>query len=84
MGFLLLQIVLLTLAEHLHGWLGVEHKATIHPVDNLRELCARYHIRLEDKVRQDSSRLNRISLRKLVNFVNGLGVSATHPWGSYA
>ena len=34
-------------------------------------------------VRQDTNRLNRISMRKLVIFDNGLGVSATHPWGSY-
>ena len=54
-----------------------------HPTDNPRELCARYHRRLEDMVRQDSNRMNRILMGKLVTKGNGLGVSATHPWGYY-
>jgi hypothetical protein len=54
-----------------------------HPKDNPSELCARYHERLVDMVRQDTNRLNRILLGKLVTFGNGLGMSATHPWGYY-
>ena len=44
-----------------------------HPKDNPSELCARYHERLVDMVRQDTNRLNRILLGKLVTVGNGLG-----------
>jgi len=44
-----------------------------HPKDNPSELCARYHRRIVDKVRQDTIRLNRILMGKLVTFGNGLG-----------
>jgi len=71
------------IATHLNGWLGMKHRATHHPVDNPSELCARYHERIVDMVRQDTIRLNRILMGKLVNFVNGLGVMAYHPWGTY-
>jgi len=53
-----------------------------HPKDNPSELCARYHRRIVDKVRQDTIRLNRTPMGKLV-LKHGLGVSATHPWGNY-
>ena len=54
-----------------------------HPTDNPRELCARYHARLVDMVRQDTNRMNRILQGKLVTVGNGLKGSATHPWGYY-
>ena len=60
------------IAEHLHGWLGREHRAAHHPVDNPRELCARYLRRQRDMVRQDLHRMNRILMGKLVH-THGLG-----------
>jgi hypothetical protein len=60
------------IAEHLHGWLGREHRAAHHPVDNPTELCARYRARQRDMVRQDLYRMNRILMGKLVH-THGLG-----------
>ena len=60
------------IAEHLHGWLGREHRAAHHPVDNPTELCARYRARRKDMVRQDLHRMNRILMGKLVH-THGLG-----------
>jgi hypothetical protein len=65
-------IALHAIAEHLHGWLGREHRAAHHPVDNPRELCARYLRRYGDMVRQDPYRMNRILKGKLVH-THGLG-----------
>ena len=59
-------------AERLHGRLGREHRAAHHPVDNPRELCARYLRRHGDMVRQDPYRMNRIPMGKLVH-THGLG-----------
>jgi len=70
------------IAEHLHGWLGRKHRAAHHPVDNPRELCARYLRRYGDMVRQDPYRMNRILMGKLVH-THGLGGEASHPWGNY-
>jgi hypothetical protein len=52
-----------------------------HPTDNPRELCARYHARLVDMVRQDTNRLNRILQGKLVTFGNGLKGECYSPLG---
>jgi hypothetical protein len=52
-----------------------------HPTDNPRELCARYHTRLVDKVRQDTNRLNRILMGKLVTVGNGLKGECYSPLG---
>jgi len=65
-------IALHAIAEHLYGWLGREHRAAHHPVDNPRELCARYLRRYGDMVRQDPYRMNRILMGKLVH-THGLG-----------
>jgi len=65
-------IALHAIAEHLHGWLGREHRAAHHPVDNPTELCARYRARQRDMVRQDLYRMNRILMGKLVH-THGLG-----------
>ena len=65
-------IALHAIAEHLHGWLGRKHRAAHHPVDNPRELCARYLRRQRDMVRQDLYRMNRILMGKLVH-THGLG-----------
>ena len=59
-------------AERLHGRLGRKHRAAHHPVDNPRELCARYLRRYGDMVRQDPYRMNRILMGKLVH-THGLG-----------
>ena len=72
----------LTIAKHLHGWRGREHRAAHHPVDNPRELCARYLRRYGDMVRQDPYRMNRIPMGKLVH-THGLGGDASHPWVTY-
>jgi hypothetical protein len=72
----------LTIAKHLHGWRGRKHRAAHHPVDNPRELCARYLRRQRDMVRQDLYRMNRILMGKLVH-THGLGGEASHPWGNY-
>jgi hypothetical protein len=53
-----------------------------HPTDNPRELCARYHTRLVDKVRQDTNRLNRILMGKLVTVGNGLKGECYSPLGN--
>jgi hypothetical protein len=65
-------IALHAIAEHLHGWLGREHRAAHHPVDNPTELCARYRARQRDMVRQDLYRMNRTLMGKLVH-THGLG-----------
>ena len=52
-----------------------------HPTDNPRELCARYHARLVDMVRQDTNRMNRILQGKLVTFGNGLKGECYSPLG---
>ena len=65
--------VLHAIAEHLHGWLGREHRAAHHPVDNPTELCARYRARQRDKVRQDLYRKNRILKGELVRYAHGFG-----------
>ena len=65
-------IALHAIAERLHGRLGREHRAAHHPVDNPRELCARYLRRHGDMVRQDPYRMNRIPMGKLVH-THGLG-----------
>ena len=68
-------------SKHLHGWRGRKHRAAHHPVDNPRELCARYLRRQRDMVRQDLYRMNRILMGKLVH-THGLGGEASHPWGT--
>ena len=75
-------IALHAIAEHLHGWLGREHRAAHHPVDNPTELCARYRARQRDKVRQDLYRKNRILKGELVRYAHGFGGEASHPWGT--
>ena len=52
-----------------------------HPTDNPRELCARYHARLVDMVRQDTNRMNRILQGKPVTFGNGLKGECYSPLG---